>query len=79
MQVHWNETEGNVRLYDGMIYLPDLSCIFSLLLLHKGYYRNIGWIFFLLKYTYTPSTTTATPAGCTAFVTATAICLVRRS
>lgn len=31
------------------------------------------------KNTYTPSTTTATPAGCTAFVTATAICLVRRS
>lgn len=29
--------------------------------------------------TYTPSTTTATPAGCTACVTATAICLVKRS
>lgn len=29
--------------------------------------------------TYTPSTTTATPAGSTAFVTAIAICLVRRS
>lgn len=29
--------------------------------------------------TYTPSTTTATPAGCTAWVTATAICLVSRS
>ena len=29
--------------------------------------------------TYTPSTTTATPAGWTAWVTATAICLVKRS
>ena len=29
--------------------------------------------------TYTPSMITATPAGCTAWVTATAICFVRRS
>lgn len=37
-------------------------------------------LWYIIKFdTYTPSTTTATPAGCTAFVTAIAICFVSRS